>query len=273
MNTEDIRKVKLTDGRLGLWYLGQEGFVIGAKESFLAVDPYLSDYVDQNCCQFVQWRRNYPAPIAPESLDMLCGILCTHSHYDHTDPWTLPKLASANPGAIILVPAPEVDTVVGYGIEKERIIPAIAGVSVTVGAFVITPVPAAHEELHTDEKGNYYELSYIIDDGVNRVFHGGDMCLYDGLTDWLKGIDVAILPINGRDAERNANDIIGNMDCREAVMLAKEIEAEMLVPVHHDLYEVNKADPEDFIRVVTQINPAQNYRVFTPGEGYVYSKK
>lgn len=125
---------------------------------------------------------------------------------------------------------------------------------------------------HTDAAGHYYELSYIIDDGNNRVFHGGDMCLYDGLEEWLKNIDVAILPINGRDAERNANDIIGNMDCREAVMLAKEIGANLLVPVHHDLYEVNKADPEDFIRAVNEIDPAQNYRFFTPGEGYAYSR-
>ncbi len=273
MTAENIMNVKPTDGQTGLWYLGQEGFVIGAKESYLAIDPYLSDYVDQNCCQYVQWRRNYPAPIAPEALNMLDGVLCTHSHFDHADPWTLPKLAKANPKAKFLVPAPEVDTLAAYGIEKEKIIPAVAGIAVTVGAFTVTPVPAAHEVLHTDAQGNYYELSYIIDDGSNRVFHGGDMCLYDGLTDWLKNIDVAILPINGRDAERNANDIIGNMDCREAVMLAKEIEAKMLVPVHHDLYEVNKADPEDFVNAVRKIQPLQNYRFFMPGEGFIYGKK
>ena len=273
MEAANITNVKLTDGQTGLWYLGQEGFVIGAKGSYLAIDPYLSDYVDQNCCQFVQWRRNYSAPVRPEQLNMLAGVLCTHSHYDHADPWTLPHLAKANPCAVFLVPAPEVDTIAAYGIEKERIVPAVAGVAVTIGAFRVTPVPAAHEVLHTDAQGNYYELSYIIDDGNNRVFHGGDMCLYDGLMDRLKNIDVAILPINGRDAERNANDIIGNMDCQEAVQLAKAIEAELLVPVHHDLYEVNKADPQDLVEAVKKIHPAQSYRFFSPGEGYIYSKK
>lgn len=273
MEAANITNVKLTDGQTGLWYLGQEGFVIGAKGCYLAIDPYLSDYVDQNCCRFVQWRRNYPAPIEPQSLNMLQAVLCTHSHYDHADPWTLPHLSKANPSAVFVVPAPEAETVAAYGIEKSRIIPAVVGECIKICAFTIMPVPAAHEVLHTDAQGNYYELSYIIDDGNNRIFHGGDMCLYDGLTDWLENIDVAILPINGRDAERNANDIIGNMDCREAVMLAKAIKAKMLVPVHHDLYEVNKADPRDLVHAVKEIHPAQDYRFFTPGEGYIYSQK
>ena len=273
METKHITNMDMKNRQTGLWYLGQEGFVIGSKGSFLAVDPYLSDYVDQNCCQFVQWRRNYPAPIAPEDLNMLCGILCTHSHFDHADPWTLPQLVKANPTAKLVVPAPEVARIAAYGIERAQIIPAVAGQSLVLGDFTVTPIPAAHEELHTDPAGQYYELSYVIDDGKTRVFHGGDMCLYDGLEEWLRNIDVAILPINGRDAERNANDIIGNMNCEEAVLLAKNIKADLLIPVHHDLYEVNKADPLEFVKAVEKNNPMQSYRFFTPGEGYVFSKR
>ena len=96
------------------------------------------------------------------------------------------------------------------------------------------------------------------------------MCLYDGLLDWLKNIDVAILPINGRDAERNAQDIIGNINCEEAVLLAKQMNAGLLIPVHHDLYEVNKADPSEFVAAVNHIDPARSYRFFTPGEVFLY---
>ena len=66
-----------SSGQTGLWYLGQEGFVIASKGTCLAVDPYLSDYVDRNCCQYVQWRRNYPAPVKPEDLDMLENLAHT----------------------------------------------------------------------------------------------------------------------------------------------------------------------------------------------------
>jgi hypothetical protein len=33
-------------------------------------------------------------------------------------------------------------------------------------------------------------------------------------------VDVALLPINGRDSEREGRGIVGNMDAREAVELA-----------------------------------------------------
>lgn len=272
MDRYQITGVKPKTGQTGLWYLGQEGFVIGSAGQYLAVDPYLSDYVDQNCCQYVQWVRKYPAPITPDKLDMLCAVLCTHSHYDHADPWTLPQIANADPSILFVVPAPETDKIASYGIAKERILPAVVGETISLGTFTVTPIPAAHEELHTDENGHYRELSYLIDDGCNRIFHGGDMCLYDGLPEKIGQVDVAILPINGRDAQRNANDIIGNTDSREAIYLAQRIGAKLLIPVHHDLYEVNKADPEAFITAIATEAPTQRYRFFTPGEGYLFQK-
>ena len=274
MNSEicKITEAKLTDSQIALWYLGQEGFIIKNKNAYLATDLYLSDYVDQHCCQFVDWKRLYPAPVAAESLDFLNVILCTHTHYDHADPWTLPKLAAANPKARFVVPAPAVDTVASYGIAKDRIIAAVADHPIEIDGFTVTPVPSAHEELHTDGCGNYCELGYLIDAGDVRVFHAGDMCMYDGLIERLQKVDVALLPINGRDYFRNKNDIIGNFNCEEAVTLAKEIGAKLLVPMHHDLYEVNRVSPASFVTTLMALNPTQAYHIFAPGERIVYMK-
>ncbi|MBE6601479.1 MAG: MBL fold metallo-hydrolase [Ruminococcaceae bacterium] len=274
MNSEicKITEAQLTDSQIALWYLGQEGFIMKSGNTYLATDLYLSDYVDQHCCQFVDWKRLYPAPVAAEALTFLNVILCTHTHYDHADPWTLPKLAAANPTARFVVPAPAVDTVASYGIPKDRIIAAVADQPIEIDGFTVTPVPSAHEELHTDENGNYCELGYLIDAGELRVFHAGDMCMYDGLIERLKNVDVALLPINGRDYFRNKNDIIGNFNCEEAVTLAKEINAGLLVPLHHDLYEVNRVSPASFVTTLMALNPTQPYHIFAPGERIVYMK-
>ena len=98
-----MTEAKLTENQIALWYLGQEGFVIKHGDRYLATDLYLSDYVDQHCCRFVQWERLYPAPVDAEELTFLNVILCTHTHYDHADPWTLPKLAAANPTVMIMM--------------------------------------------------------------------------------------------------------------------------------------------------------------------------
>lgn len=273
MEKSDVLNQELTERQIALHYLGQEGFILGSRGRYIAVDPYLSDYVDKNCCQFVTWKRLYPAPIAPSQLDFLDAVLCTHTHYDHADPWTLPAIAAANEKTRFIVPAPEVDVIASYGIDRSRIVPAYADVPIYTEGYTITPIPSAHEVFHTDADGNYREVGYIVDNGCHRVFHAGDMCMYDGLTDRLRKIDISILPINGRDYFRNENDIIGNLDPAEAVTLAKIIGTELLIPVHHDLYDVNGVNPAYFVDTLMKINRNQRYHIFAPGEAYIYAAR
>ena len=272
ITANQIKNLKTNDSQTALWYLGQVGFILAHEGCFIAVDPYLSDYVDKHCCQFVEWKRLYEPPIAAEELDFLDAVLCTHSHYDHADPWTLAKIAKASPKTKFIVPAPEAALIASYGIPAERIIPAYADTPLRVGNMTITPIPSAHEEFQRDEEGNHKNLGYVIDSGTCRVFHAGDMCMYEGLTERLVATDVAILPINGRDYFRTANDIIGNFDSAEAVLLAKAIGADLLIPSHHDLYAVNKVNPAFFVDTLMTHNREQKYHIFAPGEKYIYSK-
>ena len=270
--TKEMRETALLPQQTALWYLGQEGFVFKYHDSFLATDLYLSDYVDRNCSETVKWERHYPAPVSAEELDCLDVVLCSHSHYDHMDPWTLKKLAEVNKNTVFVVPAACVKTMISYGIEASRIIPAYADKKINICGFEIMPVPAAHESLHTDENGDYYELGYIISTDDFRIFHAGDMCMYDGLIERITKTDIAILPINGRDYFRNKQDIIGNFTCEEAVMLAKEINAGMLVPVHHDLYDVNCVANSVFTEALEKYRPYSRFHIFAPGERYIFSR-
>ena len=272
MQKNSVSDMKITDSQTVLQYLGQEGFIIGRGGKYIAVDPYLSDYVDKNCSLLVEWKRLYAPPVKACALDFLEAVLCTHSHYDHADPETLKEIADNSVSTKFIVPAPEAELIMSYGIPRERIIPAYADTPISVGGFTVLPIPSAHEVFHTDDEGNYKELGYIIDNGCARIFHAGDMCMYDGLVERLKSIDVSILPINGRDYFRNANDIIGNLDSAEAVTLAKTIGTDLLIPVHHDLYEVNMVNPAYFVDVLMKINRGQKYHIFVPGEKYIYMK-
>jgi len=264
--------MKSTDNQTVLRYIGQEGFIVSNKGKSIAIDPYLSYYVDKNCCQFVKWERLYAPPINAEELDFLDAVLCTHSHYDHADPETLLKIAKACHKTKFIVPAPIRETIASYGIDRERIVPAYTDKKIELDGFTVTPIPSAHEELHRDLNGDCFELGYIIDDGANCIFHAGDMCMYEGLIERLENIDVAILPINGRDYFRNANDIIGNFNTVEAITLSKIISADLLIPVHHDLYEVNKVNPAVFVDDLMNINRNQKYHIFVPGAKYIYEK-
>lgn len=273
MNRDFFIHTSLIDKQIALFYLGQEGFLFKNKNTHILIDPYLSDYVDKNCnSDNVKWIRNYPAPIQAEELDFIDYILCTHTHYDHTDPYTLKKLAKTNPNAIFIVPAFAIDLIASYGISSDKIIGAIAGTTIHCGDCEIYPVPSAHEELHKDQNGNYMELGYKLVFDEISIYHGGDCCLYDGLSDSLKNIDIMMLPINGRSYYRLKNDIIGNMTIEEAVILAKECNADMLVPMHYDLYNVNCVNPAAFVDYLYTNNPTQKFHMFVPGERFIYSK-
>ncbi len=272
----ELTKARILNNRLGetqvgIRYLGQEGFLFSQGGKHLAIDLYLSDYVDRNCCQYVKWQRLYAPPVAAAELDFLDVVLCTHGHFDHADPDTLSVLAKINPNTKFVIPAPETGVLTAAGVREENIIPAVAFEKITVAGFEIIPIPSAHETLAPDAEGRYAALGYIIRANGKTFFHAGDMCMYDGLIESLKpyGIDVAFLPINGRDYFRNLNDIIGNFNCEEAVLLAKEIGAEMLVPMHHDLYEVNRVKTSHFVDAVETLDPYRKYHIFAPGELFI----
>ncbi len=62
------------------------------------------------------------------------------------------------------------------------------------------------------------------------------------------GVDVALLPINGRDPEREAQDLVGNLDGPEALALARDTGVGSVVPMHYDLMEGNLGDADAFAR-------------------------
>ena len=116
------------------------------------------------------------------------------------------------------------------------------------------------------------ELGYkIIFDSIS-IYHGGDCCLYDGLTERVMNVDMLMVPINGRSYYKLRDDIIGNMTIEEALILAKEANADMIVPMHYDLYPVNCVNPAHFVDMLYTTNPELKFHMFMPGERYIIQK-
>lgn len=269
-NLQDAER--LARNAVSIRYIGQEGFIFGYKNLSVAIDPYLSYYVDENCSELVKWRRKYAPPIKPEKLGFLDYVFCTHTHYDHADPITLAKFANAGNKTKFVVPASEVDTFLSYGITKERIIAAKCGEKVAFGSFSFESIPAAHEEFHVDENGNYKEVGYILYFGKFKFCHLGDTLVYDGLEEKIDRADVAFIPVNGRDYFRNKLDILGNIDANEAARLAKKSKIKLFVPMHHDLYEVNGESNSHVFEAADRYNPSGKIKIFRPNETIIYTR-
>jgi L-ascorbate metabolism protein UlaG (beta-lactamase superfamily) len=238
----------------------------------LLVDPFLSPHPD----------RLVPRPFAPAQVGGLHAVLCTHEHWDHFDAEALPALAEASPDAVIVVPEPLVDAVTALGIESGRVIGAQPDRPIEVDGAIVHPVPACHGIEPSDaytfgrelSNGLYRYLGYVVDLGGVRVYHAGDTIPFDGLAEQLRelAVDVALLPINGRDAEREAQGIVGNMDAREAAHVAQAAAAAVVVPIHYDMFAANPGDPRALLDVVLREQLDVAVLVPTRRRPYLYSR-
>ena len=94
---------------------------------------------------------------------------------------------------------------------------------------------------HELSEGLYRYLGYVVELGGQRIYHAGDTLDHPRLAADLReiGVDVALLPINGRDPVREAQDLVGNLDHLEALDLAARSGASTVVPMHHDMFAAN----------------------------------
>lgn len=232
---------------MNIKYTGQCGFLISSDGMNVVTDPYLSDSIDRlSYSEKTPWKRLYPAPCTLSELSPDIVII-SHAHDDHLNPDTVREYLASGKEAFFVAPLPICHMLEELGVKSKKIIGACAEKSIRINTCEILPIPCAHTELHTDENGEFFELSYIIRSGGRSVFFGGDMSIYDGLIERLmrEKLDILLLPCNGRDENRTSCGIIGNIDEKEAARLASTLKAPF-IPMHHDLYAINGC-PEDNI--------------------------
>ncbi len=234
-------------------WLGQAGFRLDGGGATVIVDAFLSN---------VESRR-IPPPLDPATLSDVDVILCTHEHWDHLDGPTIAAVAKASPGSRVVVPAPVADQAIAAGVPAERVVGAVANEPLVGLRVNVTPVPACHGVDVADaynfgqdlSGGMVRYLGYVVELDGARVYHAGDTIWWPGQERVLRdlGVHVALLPINGRDPTREADNIVGNMDHREAALLAEAAGVELLVPMHWDMFEANRGFPDQLVAVIERL--------------------
>jgi L-ascorbate 6-phosphate lactonase len=213
-------------------WLGQAGLLVEAGDTRLLIDPFFSEYE----------ARLYESPAPAQYAAGIDALLVTHDHLDHLDQGFLPALEQGSSSARIVVPAPVAGQV---GRQVDAVEP---GQEVSLPNDVsVKVVPAWHADDpangYTEGGGRY--VGYVVATPSAKLYHSGDTLVTEALIEQLRdsSIDVAFLPINGRDAFREARGIAGNMSFREAVELASRIGASTLVPIHWDMFAGNTEWP------------------------------
>jgi L-ascorbate metabolism protein UlaG (beta-lactamase superfamily) len=248
----DVEGSAAATGSLHAWWLGQSGFLLSYGGERLLLDPYLSDSLTAKYAGTeMPHERMTERVVEPRELRGIAGVLASHHHTDHLDGETLRAVFAANPDAVLVVPGPHQELATERtGLAADRIVGLDDGTLVDVGPFRVEGVPAAHERVERDADGRLVYLGYVVSVGAFRVYHAGDTVPYDGMPVRIGPVDVALLPINGRDPRRG---VAGNMDGAEAAALAAALPARLAVPCHFEMFAFNTADPGEFLAACEEL--------------------
>ena len=262
---QDIQNARKTPDTLHLWWLGQSGYLLQWQGQHLLLDPYLSDSLTKKYANTAKPHVRMTArAIAPERLNFIDVVTSSHNHTDHLDGETLGPLLQVNPNLTAIVSAANRAFAADrLQVPQDRLTAITLDTPITVGAFTFHAVPAAHEQIEQDEQGQHKFIGLIVQVGPWVIYHSGDTVLYDGMVEILRrwSIDLALLPINGRDPKRG---VAGNLSGAEAVQLAQTIGAKLVIPGHYELFAFNTVTPEEFVQHASAAQ--QPYRLLQCGE-------
>ncbi|GIP41247.1 MBL fold metallo-hydrolase [Paenibacillus sp. J31TS4] len=258
-----MEETRVPETGVAAWHLGQSGMALkrGGVVSYL--DPYLSG--DPG-------KRQFDPPMLPDEVTNASYVFLTHDHSDHLDPFTLNGIAKSSSQAVFICPAPHAAKLESIGIDSGRIVAAVVGETVTLNGVRFTAIPAKHEEFERDAEGRHLHLGYVLDLEGIKVYHAGDTLAYPELLETLvpHEIEIACLPINGHDFKRFGENLMGNMSFREAADLGAMLGADLIVPMHYDLFAHNTENPAYFVDYLHRAYPGQPYKLPVPGERFVH---
>ena len=226
------------------WRLGQMGFVLKITNKTIYIDPFLSD----------DGLRIIPSVLKPEEVTNADIVIGTHDHGDHIDYEAWKGIATASPNAVFVCSAALINNLSKeLNIPKNRFIGLDCENSINVCGISIEGVPAAHELIEYDQENHPIAVSAILQFNGITIYHAGDSCVYEGLISTLlkhSPVDIMFVPINGRDPERYARDIIGNMTYQEATDLCGAVSPALAVPGHYDTHLFNLENPQLFAQYI-----------------------
>jgi len=262
LNLSALKTHKTPAKSITLWWLGQAGFIFkspGGK--IIVLDPYLSD----SCKKIgeenrLDMNRQFPPAIPAAELAGVDAYILTHTHQDHLDPDTLAAYRGAGGRGPYFAPAETCEKLKSLGVPESEITMLWPNKEITVGDITLR---ATYAEPFAGDDLTHIGYLTRIKDGP-KVYFTGDT----GYTDLL-GIamephkpDVLVAVINGA---------FRNMGPADAARLAKQIDAKMVIPCHHDLFLDNSLPPQLLRTNLLLHGMADRYQLLEHGKAFDYT--
>lgn len=204
-------------------YIGHSAFQITNGENAVLIDPLVSQNPKYD------WEKE---PIK--------DILLTHAHSDHLGQ----AVEIAKKLDITITAVPELASYCKEQGAKVKSVSLGGWLEYSWGKAIF--LPAFHSSSLPDGRYGGCAASIFLDVAGARIFHAGDTCL-TGEMKTIKELyapQIAMLPIGGNYT----------MDVEHAVIAAKWLGVNTVIPMHYNTFPEIQADIEKFIRLVNLNN-------------------
>ncbi len=244
---EKFKRASVEEGNFLLAWTGQAGFMLkNSKGKVMALDVYLSDLVEKEDNR----KRLMPALFSADEI-VPDVVLASHHHADHLDMEILPFWLSE--GASLYCCEASGQLCCEADMPKDHICTMKPGDRTEQDGYKVEAVFADHGD--TAPKA----IGFVVETEGIRLYFTGDTSYQhmrmQPVTE--RKIDVLILPINGE---------YGNMNEKDAVMLAAQTGAGLTIPCHFWTFARHSGDPYLFEQEMKVEAPDAPCYVMAQGE-------
>jgi L-ascorbate 6-phosphate lactonase len=257
-----IREFAVPANGLGIWFLGQNGFILKDPSGILTgIDLYLSN----SCARLYsnlpfRLDRQLPVFIEPEDLD-IDFFVTTHSHDDHADPETIERHSAASPKTKYIGPWQSIQKYKQIGVRDSDCLLLHPAEKLTLGTHVSLTGTFALPTDSTDL--NHIGLLFQASNGIT-FYNTGDTAHCELLGSLLpQEVDICAICINGG---------FHNLSHMQAAQIVKDIRPKVVIPAHYDMMVNNWSPPEMFEVGLSVLGVHSQYRMLEYYEPYMYTR-
>jgi L-ascorbate metabolism protein UlaG (beta-lactamase superfamily) len=250
----------VSEGDLGVTWLGHAGFLVQIGGLNVAIDP-----------NWALWhgpvkRVRHPSLLLSD-MPKVDLVLITHAHFDHLH---LPSLRALARGQPVIAPKGVGTLMKGSGFG--RIIELETWQKVRYRGLTITLTPARHWGARYIHDTYRHFGGFIIEFDGRTVYHCGDSAMFDGFGEIANRhpVEIALLPIGAYDCPSGRPV---HMNPEEALDVFQMIGAQKMIPMHHDTFPIS-GEPlhepmERLVRGADERDLRDSLRVLREGQSII----
>jgi L-ascorbate 6-phosphate lactonase len=245
-----IDSARVEPGSIALWHTGGAGYVIRTTRATIYFDPFTGPSQDPDT-----WERALAPPFDAAQVKKCDLVLSTHEHFDHCDPDALGGLLNAT-SAPFAGPASSVELARGFGWPDSRLQTLNWGDTTEAPGVKVTAV----KSVDPMAKGCN---GYVIEAEGLTLVNMGDSLWFDDIGQELSRWSVDAICLSVAQNPVGGTYYMSEVD---AVRIARDTKAKVLIPHHWDLWAWVVMDPRRIQAVAPWYAPDAQVRPARYGE-------